>query len=146
MPSNPSGSPLELVTGVVHPHLTPQGRGLSDEKWDGALVQRLPTIDPPPDSWTFLPNGAVLLPAVGVFATICSQTIPKGRSAVIWRLANGTALGGGIAGWNNGDGNLIWQMLRNGIPYQYFNSILTTIGLVEQGGSPLVAPLYCRRG
>ena len=144
MANDAQGIPLINRSGVIHPHLTPEGRGIVTDKYDGTLTQRLATIDPPPDSWTFLPNGAVLIPAVGQSLTVCSQTIPKGRSAVIWKIANGTALGGGIAGWNNGDGNLIWKMLRNGVPFQYFNNILTTIGLVEQGGSGLVAPLYCR--
>ena len=140
----PMGTPLIELSGVVQPHLTPEGSGVITRLYDGELVQRLPTIDPPPDSWTFLPNGQKTIPAIGSSVTICSETIPKGRSAVIWRLANGTALGSGIAGWTNGDGNLLWKMLRNGVPFQYFNTISTIIGLVEQGGSPLVAPLYCR--
>jgi hypothetical protein len=144
MRENNQGVPLIELSGVVHPHLTPEGSGLIQRPYDGTLTQRLATIDPPPDSWTFLPNGQQTIPAIGASVTICSQTIPKGRSAVIWRLANGTALGLGIAGWTNGDGNLVWKMLRNGVPFQYFNQINTIIGLVEQGGSQLVAPLYCR--
>jgi hypothetical protein len=144
MANDAQGIPLINRSGIIHPHLTPEGHGIKIEKYDGTLTQRLATIDPPPDSWTFLPNGNVTLPAIGKNVTICSQTIPKGRSAVIWRLANGTALGGGIAGWTNGDGHLVWRMLRNGVPFQYFGDINIVIGLAEQGGAPLVAPLYCR--
>jgi hypothetical protein len=144
MAKQTDGTPLIHLSGIVHPHLTPEGRGIVASAYDGTLTQRLATIDPPPDSWTFLPNGQVTMPAIGDSATICSQTIQKGRSAVIWRIANGTALGSGIADWTNGDGNLIWRILRNGVPYQYFGDLKTIVGLVEQGGAPLVGPLYAR--
>lgn len=139
-----TGEPLIKQSGVIHAEMTPTGSGILTPKYDGQLIQKLATLDPPPDSWTFLPNGSVPVPSVNKSATICSQTIPKGRSAVIWRIANGTGLGLGIAGWTNGDGTLIWKMLRNGQPFQYFGNFTTIVGLVEAGGSPLVAPLYCR--
>ncbi len=145
MGSNPNGyKNLMGISEMAHPELTPVGRGHVESPHDGLLVQ-LPVLDFPPNaSWPIIPNGAVTVPAIGQSVTVCQQQVPKGYSAVIYRLANGTALNGassGIAGWVNGDGTLLWRMLHNNASYQYFNDLSIIWGLTENGGSPLMAPL-----
>ncbi len=140
-----STSTINLSTRE-RPPWTPANRGMVSPKNVYPIHQRSPFIDPPDASWPFIPNGVAEMPAEGASATICSITAPLNRAGVIWRIANGTGLGSGIAGWNNGDGTLIWQILRNNQPVQYFNNILTIVGLVELGGAELVAPIRVNPG
>ena len=97
-------------------------------------------IDPPMSAAPFVWNGAIEMPAIGAALGIISFIVPSNQNAVIWRVANGTAIGGGIAGWVNGSGTLVWQILRNGSPFKNMNNLVALIGLVEQGGSLLPSP------
>jgi hypothetical protein len=72
--------------------------------------------------------------------------VPSDKSGIIRYVANGTAAGPGISGWTPGDGSLVWKILRNGIPFQYFNNITIAFGLTELGGAPLSSPLRLRAG
>ena len=121
---------------------------------DPVIVQLPVTVQPPPEAEAFLWNywidpttnkpASVVVPAIGATAVLTSFTVPQNRSGRIWKIANGTGIGGGIANWVNGSGSLTWQILRNGSPFKNFPLIATLVGLVEQGGSELSAGLPLR--
>jgi hypothetical protein len=135
---------IPLPSGVADPARTFGGTGKIIKKYPYTMTMRSPLLDPPDGSWPFLPNGKAIMPAIGDKATICSQVVPANRVGAINRLANGTGLGTGIDNWINGDGNLVWQVYRNGSPYQYLGKIVVIFGLVELGGAPLDSPLRIR--
>jgi hypothetical protein len=133
--------------------VTPTQRGLVVPKYPHPVFQRSPVIDPPENAFPFYPNGATVIPAIGATAVICSQTVPVNFSGVIWAIANYTNTGPGIAGWTPGTppldpvtklpnaGCLIWQLLKNGQPYQYLPNIVVIVGLTENGGGKLAVGL-----
>ena len=130
---------------MQNPPWTPKNRGLVVPKNAYPAFQQSPLITPPDNAWPFYANGAITIPAVGQSAVIVSQTIPATRSGVIKRVANFTSIGPGIAGWTPGDATLlVWQILRNGVPYEYMDNILIVVGLTELGGGELAAPLHVR--
>jgi hypothetical protein len=137
-----SNSPL----AIPKPLWTPQGRGLVTPKSAYPIIQRSPLNEPPPNSWPFLPNGSTIIPAIGASKVIVAEQIPTDKSGVIFFVANFSNAGPGIEGWTPGDGSLVWQILRNGNPFQYFNEIVIAFGLTELGGAPLAAPLRLRAG
>lgn len=138
-----SVSPSQLIQ---KPLWTPRARGIITPKSAYPITQRSPLNEAPPNAWPFLPNGSVVIPAIGDSAIICSETIPAGKSGIIRFVANYSNVGPGIAGWTPGDGSLVWQILRNGIPYRYFNDIIIAFGLTELGGAPLASPLRLSAG
>ena len=106
-------------------------------------IQMRPVIiDPPMGAKTFIPNGSAVMPAQGAQAVICQYLVPANNSAVVWRLGNGTALGGGIANWRNGSGDLVWQLLKNGSPFENMDDIVSIVGLVENMGGLLPGFLW----
>jgi len=137
------GSALLTIPGVNNP-----------TRRDYPIFRRSVTIDPPDSAEGFLFNCyvspatqkimSVTMPAIGAQATIINFTVPQNRNGRIWRIANGTAVGGGIATWVNGSGSLIWQILRNGSPFKNMNNIASLVGLVEMGGAQLSAGLPLR--
>jgi hypothetical protein len=136
-----SASPIQTIP---KPIWTPRGRGLVTPKSAYPITQRSPLNEAPPNAWPFLPNGSVVIPAIGDSAVICSQRVPSDKSGIIRFVANFSNVGPGIAGWTPGDGSLVWQILRNGVPFQYFDNIIIAIGLTELGGAPLASPLRLR--
>ncbi|MGA8224007.1 MAG: hypothetical protein WB780_20325 [Candidatus Acidiferrales bacterium] len=109
------------------------------------IFSRPPWIDPPEDAEDFEWNAdSVVMPAIGSQANIVSFVVPRGRLGRIWRIANASSLGGGIAGWVNGSNSLIWQILVNGAPFKNFATITCALGLVEFGGMRLSAGLPLR--
>lgn len=126
------------------PPWTPKNSGLFTPKNAYPTRQMSPLLEPPDNAWPFYPNGSVTIPAIGAQATIVSVTIPATKAGVIRRFANFSMAGPGIAGWTPGDGTLVWQITRNGSPYQYFDYIVDVVGLTELGGAELAAPLHIR--
>ena len=122
---------------------TPGARGLVTPKNAYPIYQRSPLNEAPPNSWPFLPNGSVTIPAIGDSAVICSETVPSSKSGIIRFVANYSQAGPGIAGWTPGDGSLVWQILRNGVPFQYFNDIVIAFGLTELGELRSAHPCGC---
>ena len=145
MAVNQITKPVFIGDGVAHPDLTPQGHGIALEtptNESGYTPVRLnPLVEPPPASWPFIAAGQVTIPDIGSSVIVCQETVPKGMSCVIWRVANGSAIAPGISGWVNGNGALIWKIMHNGQIYQYFNVQKCIFGLVENDGAKLVAPL-----
>lgn len=129
---------------MQRPPWTPKNRGLVTPKNAYPVWQQSPLVLPPDNAWPFLPNGAITIPAIGQSAVIVSETVAATRAGVIKRIANYSNAGPGIAGWTPGDGSLVWQILRNGSPYEYFDNIVDVIGLTELGGAELASPLHIR--
>lgn len=132
---------------LIHPAqgiLTRRALGIEKPIASYPVYQRPVTIDPPLDAEPFHWNGSIPLPLPTAIGTIVSFSVPPNRSGVIWRVGNGSGVQGAIAGWTNGSGTLIWQILRNGAPYKNFDDIVCLIGLVEAGGGLLCAPLRVR--
>jgi hypothetical protein len=117
------------------------------------LYRRSVLVDPPDSAEPFAwDNGSVLrpggvpveMPAVGATVVIVSFIVPQNRSGMVQRYANGSLLGGGVPGWVNGNGQLVWQILRNGTPVKNMRNIITIRGLVENGGAPLPRGIHVR--
>src|SRR5581483_8860421 len=98
------------MSSIVTPHqprlsgppFTPKQRGLVTPKNPYTVTQQSPVIAPPENAFPFLVNGSAQLPDTGKTAVICSGVVPPNFSGVIWRVANYTAFGPGIAGWTPG--------------------------------------------
>jgi hypothetical protein len=136
---------MQISERLSKPIWTPSARGIVTPKSPYPIVQASPLNEAPPNSWPFLPNGSVVIPAIGSAAVICSEKVPQDKSGVIRFMANYSNVGPGISGWTPGDPTLlVWQLLRNGVPIQYFDDIVIAFGLTELGGAPLASPLRLR--
>ena len=94
---------------------------------DYQLVQEPPWVKRPASGEPFTPAAFVIIPNIGSTAVIINFTVQLGRRGVINRLAN-EFVGGG---WTNGDGNLVWQVLINGVPVKNFENIISSLGDVK---------------
>jgi hypothetical protein len=98
---------------------TDQGRGPQIQ------ISILPVENyPPPQAIPFNPATYVALPAIGATATILDVLVPAGMSAIVKRLGN-NFVGGGFV---DGSGNLVWQVLVNGVPARNFENIIASLG------------------
>ena len=116
--------------------------GLSKPKSVYDIVQRPVIIDPPMGAKPILRTGAIGLPGIGKAGVIVEYTVPTNNSAVIWRIGNGSALETTSGFVTGGDASIIWQVLKNGSPFEGMDEILIIIGLTEQLGGQLPAPLW----
>lgn len=127
-PDTPTGDPADQADA--------QAQRATSRASNIQQVQNPPWVDPPAGSESFSPTASVALPAIGQTAQIIGPiapqqlVVPQGRSGVIraigiWGLGTGAS---GIAGWNNGDGNLIFQVMRNGVPEKNYEKITMLYG------------------
>ena len=90
-------------------------------------VRRPLWIDPP-DLWENLDQVAyAALPAIGAQANVITFQVPLGRNGVIKKIAN-NLVGGGF---NEGSGNVVWQILVDGAPppgATSYDNILASLG------------------
>lgn len=86
-----------------------------------------PWVERPASGESFTPSSAIPLQAAPSAAVIVQFQVPNGRSGVLKWLATGFEGGG----WQNGDGNLVWQILINGAAVKNYDKILTTLGSSE---------------
>ena len=85
---------------------------------------------PPADAVSFDPAAYVDLPAIGATVTVLSFTVDDGYIAVLRTLGN-VFVG---AGWTEGSGALIWQLLDNGAVIRNYDNIVSSLGSVNQPG------------
>ena len=107
----------------------PQASDLAPKSAVDAEVQQIqepPWIKMPHAGEPFNPTGWIPMPVIGATSTIVSHTVGTGRNSVMNRLGN-EVVGGG---WVNGDGNLIWQVTRNGVPVKNQEYIISSLGPV----------------
>jgi hypothetical protein len=128
--------------GTQHsPLVSPAGMGLVKPKSAYPIFQRPVTIDPPMGAKVIVRTGQIELPSMGNRDVIVQYQVPANNSAVIWRIANGTALVS-YSGFIQLAAPVIWQLLVNGTPYEGLDNITSVIGLIEDGGSVLAAPIW----
>ena len=72
----------------------------------------------------------ILLPAIGVAQVVVSFTCPRRYNGEIEFVAN-QYVG---AGWTEGSGSVIWQVLIDGVPVQGYDSILGALGSTASPG------------
>ena len=72
----------------------------------------------------------ILLPAIGAVQVVASFTCPRRYNGEIEFIAN-QYVG---AGWTEGSGSVIWQVLIDGVPVQGYDSILGALGSTASPG------------
>ena len=72
----------------------------------------------------------ILLPAVGAVQVVASFTCPRRYNGEIEFVAN-QYVG---AGWTEGSGSIIWQILIDGVPVQGYDAILGSMGSTASPG------------
>lgn len=89
---------------------------------------RKPLWVDPPDQWENLDLFAyAVLPAIGASVTILKFQVPLGRNGVIKKVANNFV----GAGWTEGTGAIIWEILVDGAPppgATNYDAILGSLG------------------
>lgn len=99
------------------------GRSLNNP--DATLYQMgAPWIDPPDGFQEFYFPGIIATPAQGAGDTTAIQfTVPNGWNGVIKRISTWYS-----ANFQNGSGQIIWRLLRNGRPFKNFDNVLVLLG------------------
>jgi len=95
----------------------------------------------PPDGVPFDPAAYISLPAIGVTSTVVSITVSDGYLGVI-RVMGNVFVG---AGWTEGSGSLVWQLLDNGMVIRNYDNIVSSLGAVNNprpvgGGGGIIIP------
>ena len=90
-------------------------------------VQEPPWIQMPSSGEPFNPAASITVPNIGQTATIVSHKVGTGRNGVVNRMANE------VQGqpWVDGDGTLVWQFTRNGVPVKNQEKIVSSLGSVN---------------
>lgn len=84
----------------------------------------------PPDGIPFDPTAYIGTPAVGVIAAVVQFTVPEGFYGVIKKVGN-VYIG---AGFVEGSGSLVWQILQNGGVVRNYDNIVSSLGTVSAPG------------
>jgi hypothetical protein len=91
-------------------------------------MQEPPWIKMPAAGEPFNPAASIPVPPIGATSTIVTHTVGVGRNSVVNRMANE------IEGqpWVDGDGTLVWQFTKNGVPVKNQENIVSSLGAVNQ--------------
>jgi len=81
----------------------------------------------PPDGVPFDPTAYIALPAIGVTSPVLTLNVSDGYLAVI-RVMGNVFVG---AGWTEGSGSLVWQLLDNGGVIRNYDNIVSSLGTVN---------------
>lgn len=104
------------------------GTGVSTAIGEPPTVIQRPWLQMPEGGVPFDKQTAVVMPVVGVTATVVSITVPDGMDGVINAFSwNDT--GGGFV---QGSGDLVAQVLRNSAAIRNFENILVEKGTIQQ--------------
>lgn len=95
-----------------------------DQMASSGLVDLPPWNFPPEDSLFFDRVGVVAMPLVGVTAQIVFFAMPAGYTGIVKWLSN-IFLG---AGFIDGSGDLLWQILRDAQPVEDYEAITAQLG------------------
>ena len=90
-------------------------------------VPQQPWVTPPADAEFFDPIDYVALGNQGTTTVILTLNVPMGRDGVIELFGN-VVFG---AGWTEGTGDLIWQILKNGEAVRNYENIRASLGNVS---------------
>lgn len=83
-----------------------------------------PHLYQPTTGLPFNPTNFVTIPAIAAAAIILDFIVPNGYQGVINQMGN-NFVGGGFV---DGSGNLVWQLLIDGVPYPNFENIIASLG------------------
>lgn len=100
---------------------------------DRVKVVETPWINLPAAGQPFVEmnRALVTLPAIGATVTVVTFTVPRRKNGAIEFIGN-QFVGGG---WTEGTGDLVWQLLADGVPLQGFDSIIASIGTISSPGN-----------
>jgi hypothetical protein len=102
-----------------------------DEDLSSGAVSALPVhLWMPPDGIPFDEARYIATPAVGNLGAVVQFTVPEGYHGVIRKIGN-VYIG---AGFVEGSGSLIWQILQNGEVVRNYDNIVASLGTVTQPG------------
>lgn len=85
-----------------------------------------PWIYPPPEFEAFDFSTYAAIPAIGANALVISFVVPSGRNGVIRKVAN-VFVGGGF---QEGSGNIFWQIRADQVPAPNYENIVASLGSV----------------
>jgi hypothetical protein len=123
------------ATYLVGNNLIASGTGDDKDKQDPIYAVRRPWLDMPEGGLPFDEANTTSLPALPGNVTITSHMVPDGYDGVInaysWNFQGG--------GFTEGSGDLVVQLLRNGVPIRNYNNITVEKGSTEQ--ARLISPL-----
>ncbi len=113
---------------LVNGNLIATGTGDSQTQQNPVATERKPWLDAPDGAVPFDPQTAVALPTIlGTTAVIVSYLCPDGRDGVInaysWNFTGG--------GFVDGSGDIVVQILRNGVPIRNYENIVVQKGSIQ---------------
>ena len=117
---------LAALHGMLLNHLyeVQSGTGSDVSKKDPFTTMRRPWLDPPEGFLPFDNRSRTALPAIGSVSTIVQFLVPAGYDGVInaysWNFVGG--------GFTQASGDIVWQLLRNGVPIRNFDNITVEAG------------------
>lgn len=87
-----------------------------------------PHLYMPASGIAFSPAAYIPFPAAPSAPTVVLQfSVPSGTNGIIWQIGN-VFVGGG---WQEGTGNIVWQLLADGGAIRNFENILASLGGVS---------------
>jgi hypothetical protein len=98
--------------------------GLDDQTENVSLP---PWYQPPPSAEPFDFSTYLAIPAVGATGLVISFLTPAGRHGVIKKVAN-VFVGGGF---QEGQGNIFWQIRKDQVPVPNYENIVASLGAVS---------------
>jgi hypothetical protein len=125
----PPGYPPELLAPpcIIVPQNTGTDPSVSGPVPTTAIVTALPPwIFAPVNSIHFDNAGDIVLPAIGVEATVFSFTVPNGNNGVIKEIAN-VFIG---SGFTDGTGAIVWRILQNNQAIRGKENLVNSLGSV----------------
>jgi len=88
------------------------------------LVEKEAFLEMPGDGVPFNQAAYVTIPAIGATGVVLQFTVPQGYNGSIKWLGNNFV----GAGWTEGTGALVWQLLADGQPIRNFENIVGSLG------------------
>jgi len=103
------------------------------------LIQKAAFLEMPPDGVPFNEAAYVdLLPVAAGAAVVLQFTVPQGYNGSIKWIGNNFV----GAGWTEGTGALVWQILADGQPIRNFENIVGSLGSPASPSETAVVRIY----
>ena len=102
------------------------------------LVEKQAFLEMPGDGVPFNQAAYVNLPAAGATAVVLQFTVPQGYNGSIKWIGNNFV----GAGWTEGTGDLVWQLLADGQPIRNFENIVGSLGSPASPSETAVIRIY----
>lgn len=119
-----------LIAGKQKPMGSPRAqraRGLAAAfPPDSVPVEQRPWITMPASGQSFRRqnDAQVSIPVFIDEVVVVSFTVPRRKNGVISAVANQAVTGG----WNEGTGEMIWRIQADGIPFQGYSNLISSLG------------------